>query len=131
MDGKWFMRLVALVLALLVIVGIGYGAYNLGVAQGVVAKASPAAGQGATTPVPYYGWPLIGAPFWGFHLLGLIFGIFVVFAVIRLISFAIWGPRWGHWRRMHAGWDEELDVPTKFREWHDRAHKPSQNSPQS
>ncbi len=123
MERRWFPRLLAVVLALVILAGIGYGVFNLGFAQGLASKAAPAARQ-AGTPAPYYGWPLWfgGGPFWGFHLLGLFFGIFVLFAVLRLISFAFWGPRWGYWRHGHGGWDDEHDVPPRFREWHDRAH---------
>ncbi len=129
MDGKWFLRVIAVVVVLVIIAGVGYATFNAGVAQGLASKALTAPGQAGTTPMPYYGWPFwfAGSPFWGFHLFGLLFGIFVFIMVLRLISFAIWGPRWGHMRHAHFGWDEEAGVPMRFKEWHDRAHGAGQN----
>ena len=124
MDGKWFLRILAILVALVVLVGVGYAAFSMGVAQGAASKLAAASGPAGTTPVPYYGWPFWfnGSPFWGFHILGLFFGVFVLFFFLRLISFAVWGPRLGYWRHMHGHWDEEGGVPSRFREWHDRAH---------
>ncbi len=124
MNGKWLFRVIGGLVALAFVGALVYGAYGLGVEQGLVRQAASTAGPVGGAVSPYVAWPLwfVGGPFWGFHFLGLLFGIFAVFFVVRLISFAVWGPRWGHWRHMRRGWDDETGVPAMFREWHDRAH---------
>ena len=55
----------------------------------------------------------------------------MLFFVLRLISFIVFGPRWGHMGHRHMwrhGWDED-GVPPMFKEMHDRAHgkQPEEN----
>lgn len=133
MNGRWFPKVASALVAVVLIIGIAYAAFSLGMAQGVASKLPTVSGQAGATPTPYHGWPFwfAGSPFWGFHFLGVLFGFFVLFMVLRLISFAIWGPRWGHWRHAHGGWDEESGVPFRFKEWHDRAHQDAEGDKKS
>ncbi len=129
MSGKIFFGLLAVLLALAAIAGIGYFAFNAGVSQGLVAQAPAGQGSAVNPAYPRYGWPLWwpGFPFFGFGFLGVILGIFLLIFVLRAVSFALWGPHWGYGRHIHGGWphdwEHESGVPHMFREWHDRAHK--------
>jgi hypothetical protein len=107
---RWGAAALAIV-AVLVAVGIGTGAYQAGVAHGLALQI-PA---GTAPPVPPYGW--YGGygwyrP-WGFGF-GPIFFILIWFLLIRGI---FWGGR-RRWYYRH--WDE---VSPRFDEWHRRAHE--------
>ena len=121
-----------------VLVGLGVGVYQAGVAQGIVdAGRFPA---GATVPVAGYGyghgW---GGP--GFGLFGLLFGLFFLFLLFGLARAAFsrgrgWGPGgpgghgWGGpgWGRGYGpgfegpeGWREERE--RRMAELHRRLHE--------
>jgi len=127
MNRSIFLRFLAVLVALAAIAGIGYLAFNAGVAQGVTTSAALPQGQAGGTAVPYYGWHawFPGFPFFGFF--GALFGLFLFFLVLRLILFAVFGPRWGYRNHLHGGWhhawEDESGLPPMFREWHDRAHQ--------
>ncbi len=116
MNGKIFLRFLAVLLALAAVAGVAFVAFNAGVTQGLTSQV--AAGRGLA------GYP--GYPFFGYGFLGLILGILLLVTALRAISFAFWGPHWGNARRIlrgwRHGWDDENGVPPMFREWHDRAH---------
>lgn len=77
MDGKFFFKFLSVLLILAAIAGIAYLAFNAGVAQGVATQVAAGPGQPGTTTHPVYGWPFWfpGFPFYGFGLLGALFGI--------------------------------------------------------
>ncbi len=119
MDGKIGLRILAGVVLLAAIAGIGVFAFNAGAATHIQRPAN------GTTQAPYpvypyrfWGWGWGGFPFFGLGCFAPLIAILLFFLAFRALSFAFWGPRWG-WRH---GWDEEGDVPSMFREWHDRAH---------
>ena len=76
-----------------VLVGLGLGVYQAGIAQGIVdAGRYPA---GANVPVAGYGWH--GGP----GILGIIFWIFVLFVFFGILRAAFsrgrgYGPGWGY-----------------------------------
>jgi hypothetical protein len=125
-------RLLAGLVLLAAIVGLGYFAYNAGVAQGAVASAPASAGAPNGQPVPNFGY---GAPFWhpypffGFGCLGLLLPLFLLFLAFNAFRWMLWGPRWG-WRHMHHGhWmgdGTSQGVPPMFAAWHSRAHGESE-----
>jgi hypothetical protein len=94
---------------------IAAGAYDAGLAQGAVQIVAPAAG--AAPAVAYYGHPYgwgWGFGFFPFGFLFPIFGLFLFFALMRAL---IGGGRgYGH-----HGWYSD-GVPSRFEEWHKRAH---------
>lgn len=129
-------------LATLIIVGLlvslGAGIYQAGVAQGVIdAGRFPA---GATVPVNGYGWR--GPDFFGI-LIGLFF-LFILFGIVRAAFFGGrggwghhgdrhgygWGPGWGPGRG--SGWDKgdgpggagswRAERESRIAEWHRRLH---------
>jgi hypothetical protein len=136
---------------LLLVVGavaVGGLAYRAGVVQGLADSGKLVAPQGGgpgVTPF-YYGGPgFYGRPFGfgGFGFLGCLFpllGIFLFFAIMRLIFWrGGWGGR-GGWGRHGWGGPEGQGqnwgpggegVPPMFAEWHKRAHgEPTQTPPQ-
>ncbi len=104
----------AAILVLLLGGVIAAGAYEAGLGQGAAQIIVPAAG--AAPAVAYYGHPYGWG--WGFNPFGFLFpilGLFLFFALMR----ALVGG--GH----HRGWygnGELHPVPSRFEEWHKRAH---------
>jgi len=119
-----FGRIVAGLVLIAVVAGIAFFAFNAGVAQGVATKVPQAATQPGTMPYQFYGAPFFWHPFFG--VFGFLIGLFLLFFVLRLISFIVFGPRWGWGGHMHRhpwrhGWYEG-DVPPMVKEMHDRLH---------
>jgi hypothetical protein len=105
----------ALAVAALVIVGasaIGIGAYNAGMAQGILQGGQAIAAPPAGTPYVYV-WP---RP-WGFGF----FPVFPFFFFLLFFFVVVRGLLWrGPWR---GGRGCRYDgVPPGFDEWHRRAH---------
>ena len=111
------MRFFTAAILVLVLGGvIGAGAYEAGL-QNAVQVVVPAAGAApAVAPaVAYYGHPYgWGYGFSPFGFLFPLFGLFLFFALMRVL---VGG---GH----HRGWygSGEHGVPSRFEEWHKRAH---------
>jgi hypothetical protein len=125
-------------LATLIVVGllvsVGAGIYQAGVAQGIVdAGRFPA---GATVPVPGPGY---GYGWHGPDLFGLLIGLFFLFILFRIIGGAFFGGRdrgWGHGYGYGPGWGrgwgpgDGPDGPRSWREareqriaeWHRQLH---------
>jgi hypothetical protein len=108
-------------IAALVIAGavaIGVGAYNAGVAQGIVESGRLIAAPQTATPYVYV-WP---RP-WGFG-----FFPFFPFVMLLLFFFVVRGLFWRN--RWHgSGRYRDAGVPPMFDEWHRRAHAASSASP--
>lgn len=115
------MRIVVGILLVLVLIAGGYGlasqSYRAGYAEGLTQGGSPSApsepGPGVR-PYPMYGYRYHGpGPFFGFGLLWMVLIIFLLVALFR-------GLFWRH------GWHYGLEgggVPSRFEEWHRRAHE--------
>ena len=109
------------VVAVLMAVGIGAGAYQAGVAHGLALQIPAGATPEA---VPYYWYGYGWHRPWGF---GIFFPFFFVFLWLVVLRGIFWGGRrrWHYYRH----WD---DMPSRFDEWHRRAHeqmKPDAASP--
>src|SRR5580765_1584743 len=104
----------ALTIGMLIIVGaavIGIGAYNAGVAQGIVESGRMIAAPPTGTPYVYV-WPRPWG--FGFFPFGPILFFLFFFVVVRGL---LWRGRW------HGGWRHRYDgIPPAFEEWHRRAH---------
>ena len=118
-------------LAVGLLVGLGVGVYQMGVAQGVIdAGRFPA---GATVPVAGYGYGH------GPGIFGLLFGLFFLFLLFGLIRAAFgrgrgWGGGWGHGYGYGPGWGKGFGPdggPESWREqrdqrvadWHRKLHE--------
>jgi len=124
MNGKIFARIIAALVLIAAVAGIAFFAFNAGVAQGVATKLPQSATQPGNMPYAYHGAPFFWHPFFG--IFGFLIGLFLLFFVFRLISFIVFGPRWGWGGRMNRhmwrhGWSEG-DVPPMVKEMHDRLH---------
>jgi hypothetical protein len=106
--------LAVIVLALVV----GVGAYDLGMSQAVVQT-----GTAAAPAVGYYAPHAFG--FWFFPF-GFLFPLLFLFLIFGLLRAAFGGGRWGH----HGYYgDHRPDVPSRFEEWHQRAHGQTGTAP--
>lgn len=136
------MRILWRVIAVLVIVaaiaGIGFYAYNAGIANGLAQKIAAQGGQTQpAVPYPYYGYPFFG---WGFGFLGCLIPLFLFFLILGATRALFWhGPMgwrrhyWHHhgpwgWREGQEG--EDKGVPPFFEEWHKRAHGETPSEPE-
>lgn len=119
-------RILAGLVLLAAMAGLGFFAYQAGLAHGVVAniQVSNADTNGSgylVRGIPYghfMGFPGFGV----FRLLIPLFLLFLAFGALRRL---IWGPRWGmrhmgHGPMGHGPWGE--GVPPMFAEMHRRAH---------
>ena len=115
-------RIIAGIVLLAAIAGLGTFAYQAGVAHAVAANI-----QAPVTNVMPYGhfmW------FPGFGIFGLLIPLFLLFLAFGALRRMIWGPRWGmrhmgygpmgHSSMRHGPWSE--GVPPMFAEMHRRAH---------
>jgi hypothetical protein len=128
MNGNTGLRILSALVLIAAIAGIGFFAFQAGVAQGSPVTIEAPSGDAAPMPYPYYGWGMpYHRPFgFGFGFLGFLILLFLFFAALRAFRFLFWGPRWG-WGHHHGGhgpWGRswENGVPPMFEEWHKRAH---------
>jgi len=122
-----------------ILVGVGVGIYQAGLAQGVIdAGRLPA---GAVVPVAGYGY---GYGFHGFGFLGLLFPILFLFLIFGLVRAAFgrgrhYGPGWGgrgYWGKGYApgmgpdAWREERErqISDLHRRLHDEEANPGTTS---
>jgi hypothetical protein len=133
----FFLRFVAALVMVGLLVAGGAGLYRLGWVQGyqtgAVTAAAPASGQGTGSaqngsqvapPAPYYYGPWMYGPRFGFFPFFPFFGIgffLIVFLLIggvfRMLAFR----RWAGGPGMHAHWREEAE-----KEWRERHSKPEE-----
>jgi hypothetical protein len=132
--GRIFFGFVLALLVVGVLAGIGWTAYNAGIAQGVVESGRlvvPA--EGNTAPIaPYYAPYGMYRPFgfgWVACLIPLFFFL-LLFGLFRFLFRPPWARGWGAYR-MGGGWDPSSgDVPERVKEWHRRLHEQTdENSP--
>lgn len=123
-----FVRVLAALVLIGVLVAIGVGVYNAGVSAGLATTvAAPSGAAVAYYPGPYvHGWGW--GPGWGFFgIFFWILGIFLIFGLLR----AIFG--WGRWSgRGYRDWDHRPNgyggPQGRFEEWHRRLHEPDSAS---
>jgi hypothetical protein len=122
MSGGTFIRMVAAVALIGVLVAIGVGVYDAGVSAGLTQQGAAVA-SGAPTVVyagPYvaHGWG------WGpgFGFFGIFFWILGIFLVFGLIRAAFGFGRGGHrgWRGAYGRYGDRGD---HLEDWHRRAHE--------
>jgi hypothetical protein len=111
-------RILAGLVLLAAIAGLGLLAYQAGVAHAVAANIQAPAAD--TVPYGYFMW------FPGFGVFGVLFAFFLLFLAFGALRRMIWGSPWsmrhmGYGRMGHYGsWGE--GVPPMFAELHRRAH---------
>ncbi len=128
MEGEFGMRRWAVVvMALVAAVAIGTIAYQAGVAHGIAVQppavatpATPGGAQPAPPPYPYYAYRYYGP--WHFGFIGPLVSLFVFFFILRALMWGLFGWGWG-WRRRRWYYDHPGDGPSRFDDWHRRAHE--------
>ena len=117
-----FVRVLATLLVVAILVGIGTGVYNAGVTAGLAEQLQQAAASGdaVVAPCPYgYGY---GGPYWhGPGFFGIVFGILGILLLIGLVRAAIGGGRWGG--RGHGGPGGWGDRQSRMAELHRDLHR--------
>jgi hypothetical protein len=110
------MGLLVVLLAILVAIAIGVGAYNAGLHQAVVTEGGRA-GEVVRVIGPGHGYGYGFFPF-GFLLFPLLFiGLFF------LLGRLFWRGRWGDHPHPHWGPRPYGKGPSAFEEWHRRQHE--------
>ena len=118
-------RVLAVLLVVGLLAGIGFSVYNAGVSQGLAQNVGAAA-SGA--PAVVYGYPgYYGHWGFGFGFFGIFFwilGIFLIFGLIRAaFGFGRWGRGGRDWSSHHG--PGGYGGPRKyFEDWHRQAHEP-------
>ena len=118
-----FWRVLAALVLVAAILGIGVYAYNLGIAQGIAQKVQlPAAGS-VQMPWLQYRHPFFG---FGLGLFGCLVPLFLLCLVFGSLRAIFWHGPMGmrHMHRRDWDWRNEngQGVPPFFAEWHRRAH---------
>lgn len=134
MNGRTIVTFLLGLLFVGILVGVGTGIYQAGIAQGIVdAGRFPA---GAAVPAAGYAY---GYGFHGFGFLGLLFPILFLFLIFWLLRAAFsrgrgWGPGWGggYWGKGYGpgsggpeAWREERErrIAELHRQLHDEEAK--------
>jgi hypothetical protein len=123
-----FLRIVAAIALVGLLVVGGITAYNAGVSEGIAEAARAAAAAGEEAPVvvpPYaygYGWGHWG----GFGFFGILFWIFGIFLFFALLRAAFGWGRWGGGNGPRGGWGDRRERLAEFhRELHRDTDAPS------
>ena len=126
MSGGTFIRLLAALALVGVLVAIGVGVYDAGVGAGL-AQQGAAVASGAPTVV--YAGPYVGHGWgWGpgFGIFGIFFWILGIFLIFALIRAAI---GFGRGRRgWHGSYGRYGDPRDHLEDWHRRAHESGSGS---
>jgi hypothetical protein len=130
MNEKIGLRIVAALVLVAAIAGIGFFAFRAGVAQGSPITIEAPSGDTNVAPAPYpqysYGYGMrFHHPFgFGLGCFGILIPLFLFFLAMKAFRFAFWGPRWGWGGHHHGRWGRhwEAGVPPMFDEWHKRSH---------
>jgi hypothetical protein len=132
--GGTIVRIIAALLLVAVLIGIGAAVYNAGVSAGLTEAAVRAVASGEPAPVvPLYGYgygPYVHGPLaWGWGFFGIFFwilGFFLIFGLLR----AVFG--WGRWGRGPRGPNGSGNGwgggGSRAEEWHRELHRRSGES---
>ena len=121
------LRIVSALVLVAALAGIGFFAFQAGVAQGSPITIEAPSGESAPALYPYYGYgygPRFHHPFgFGLGCFGILIPLFLFFLAMKALRILFWGPRWGwgHYGPWRHGWGER-GVPPMFEEWHKRSH---------
>ncbi|HAV76123.1 MAG TPA: hypothetical protein DCX53_02090 [Anaerolineae bacterium] len=125
MNNNIGLRIVSVLVLIAAIAGIGFFAYQAGVAQGSPITIEAPSGETSPAPYPHYGYGYgmrFHHPFgFGFGCFGLLIPLFLFFLALKAARYIFWGRGWsghhGYWGRRWEG-----GAPSMFHEWHKRAH---------
>jgi len=132
MFGGSFVRVLATLALIGILVAIGVGVYDAGVSAGV-AQQGAAVASGA--PAVVYGGPYVGhwGWGWGFGFFGIFFwilGIFLIFALLRAaFGFGRGRGGWGH-HGYYGRYGRYGDPRDHLEDWHRQAHETPSGGPE-
>ena len=123
------LRIVSGLVLIAVIAGIGFFAYQAGVANGSPVTIEAPAGDVNAVSAPYYSYGY-GMPFhrghfgFGFGCFGPLLGFFLIVLALKSFRMLFWGPRWGHMGHYRGHWGRRWEggAPPMFDEWHKKTH---------
>jgi hypothetical protein len=124
MNGRIAVRVLLAVTLIVVMAGLGFYAYNLGLGQGLVESGKIIAPDGAMPSAgaaPYAYGPWGGRPFFGFGIFSCFVPLLFLFLFFGLMR-AIFGHRPRGWGRHYGPWSK--DIPPMVEEWHRKMHEP-------
>lgn len=133
MRGRFWFGIIAALLLLGLVAGVGVMAYNAGVMQGMLVT-NTAVTEGTTVPVAPFVTPwMMHRPFaFGFGFLACLVPFFFVLTFFALMRFVFRGP---HYHRgwggpgMYGKWNtEDGNLPPHIVEWHRKLHE-QENTP--
>lgn len=130
MFGRGFFGVLAVLVLVAVLAGIGVTAYNAGVSEGVAeaARAAQAAGDTPAVVVPPYAGPHYGYGWGGgFGFFGILFWILGFFLIVGLLRAAFGWGRWGGGGpggSGRGGWNRDERIAEMHRELHKRDDQP-------
>jgi hypothetical protein len=101
-SGKLIFRFIGFLVLLALLAGAGVMLFQAGQAQGF-AMGAASTGQQLQSPMPYYGYGMMHAhffPFMGFFgIIPLLFGLFIIGGLFRLVFFGSMHMHHGPWER--------------------------------
>ena len=118
MYGRIVLSVLLALVVVAVLAGIGFYAYNAGIAQGMVDSGKLVTPTTGMSPSPYFGGRFFYHPF-GFGFLGCLMPLLVFFLICGLLRGIFWHGRWGG---HHRHW--ENGYPPMLEEWHRKMHEP-------
>ena len=129
-------RLLATLVLIAAVAGIGVLAYNAGMAHQTAVSAQAPTTQNGSPSYPVYGVPMWPFPFLGLGFFGLLAVFFLFFVAFGALRFVLWGPRFGwhhRWRR-YGPWGEReagehFPIPPMMAEMHRRMHAADSEKP--
>ena len=124
MNGRIAVRVLLAVILIVVVAGLGFYAYNIGLGQGLAESGKIVAPDGAgpsAGAAPYAYGPWFRGPFFDFGIFSCFVPILFLFLFYGLLR-AIFGHGPRGWGRHYGPWNRE--VPPAFEEWHRKAHEP-------
>src|SRR5581483_4445181 len=129
-SGRIFLGIVLALLLILLVAGVGWYGYNMGIAQTALQN-----GQIAPLVRPY-GFGFYRPFGFGFGFLGCLVPLLFIFLIFGLFHFLFWGPRWGRgwgrgpWGYGRFGWDpSQGDIPPQLKDLHRRLHESESTTP--
>jgi hypothetical protein len=137
MRGRIWFGIIAALLLLGLVAGVGALAYNAGVSQGMwlAGSAAPALPDGTPAAVsPYYAPWMFHRPFgFGFGILACLVPFLLLFTFFALLRFIFGGPRghrgWGGPGMQGKGNPEDGSFPPHVAEWHRKLHEQDNAAP--
>lgn len=128
MNGRGFFGVLAMIVLVAIVAGIGIGIYNAGVTEGLTeaARAAVAAGEDPAVVIPPYAGGGYGPGYgygWGGGgpgFFGILFGILAIFLLFGLIRAAFGWGRHGGGGRGPGGWESRNE---RIAEMHRELHK--------